>query len=350
MLRGEIDDVILGCGLPFGTTGHNIGRLAALRAGLPVTVAGATINRFCSSGLYAIAMAAHRIMVGEADVIVAGGVESVSLNGNFRPEDRLEDPWFSEHKPDVWMAMNDTAEVVAKRYNIARADQDRYALLSQQRTATAQRGGYFDAEIVPIATERIVEDKATGVKTRETVTLQCDEGNRPETTYEALQKLKPVKGEGYTITAGNASQLSDGASACIVMDADLAHARGLQPLGYFVALAVAGVEPDEMGIGPALAVPKLLKQQRMSLDDIDLVELNEAYASQVLYCIDRLGLDLDKTNVNGGAISIGHPFGMTGARQVGHVLLEARRRNADTAVVTMCVGGGMGVAGLFRRT
>jgi acetyl-CoA C-acetyltransferase len=343
---GEVEDVILGCAMPERATGQNIARLAAVRAGLPVTVAGVTVNRFCSSGLQAIAMAAHRVMVGETKVMVGGGLESISLVQDANRQPVYED-WLKEHKPQLWMPMIETADIVAARYGVKREDQDAYALESQRRTAAGQQAGRFMDEIAPLPSIRKVVDKNTKAESLEPVTLKSDEGNRPDTTLEGLASLKPVREGGY-ITAGNASQLSDGASACVVMDAKLAEQRGLKPLGTFRGLAVAGCEPDEMGIGPVFAVPKLLKQQGLSMDDIDLWELNEAFASQVLYCRDRLGIPQDKLNVDGGAISIGHPYGMSGARMMGHILIEGRRRKARRAVVTMCIGGGMGAAGLFE--
>ena len=351
----EVEDVVFGCAVQQGTTGQNIARFAALRAGLPVTVPGMTIDRACSSGLMAVAAAARHIVVDGAPITIGGGIESVSLVMNERVNyDRIGDPWQREHYPEMDTSMIETAEIVAERYGVSREAQDAYALQSQQRTAQAQSEGRYDAEIAPLTTRMRVQDRTTGAVNVQEVTLRLDEGNRPQTTLEDLQKLKPVfKGGRYVaagkfITAGNASQLSDGAAAVVLMDSKLAEQRGLKPLGAYRGLAVAGCRPEEMGIGPVFAVPKLLARHGLTVDDIDLWELNEAFASQLLYCRDQLGIPNDRLNVSGGSIAIGHPFGMTGARCVGHLMHEGRRRGARYGVVTMCVGGGMGAAGLFE--
>ena len=341
-----IEDLVMGCGYPEGITGKNIGRQTALRAGLPLSVAGMVASRFCASGLQSVAIAAGRIVAEGVPAMVAGGVESISAIRPGNPADI--DPWLQEHKPDLYMAMIDTADIVAHRYGISREDQDAFSLQSQQRTAAAQQAGVFADEIVPCATRMMEKNKETGEVTYREVTATHDNCNRANTTLEGLAKLEPVKGPGQFITAGNASQLSDGSSACVLMEAKEAERRGLQPLGAFRGFAVAGCEPDEMGIGPVFAVPKLLARHGLTVQDIDLWEMNEAFASQALYCQRRLGIPSERLNVNGGAIAIGHPFGMTGARLVGHLLLEGRRRKAKYGVVTMCIAGGMGAAGLFE--
>jgi len=344
---GMVEDVIMGCANPEGATGANIARQIALRAGCPVSVSGLTVNRFCSSGLQTIALAAQRVQSGEGDVYVAGGVESISCVQNESNRHMLAEYWLTKHKPEIYWSMLQTAETVAKRYNISREAQDHYGVESQLRAARSQAEGKFKDEIVPMTTTMGVADKATGMLGTKEVTIAADEGIRADTTYEGVSKIKPAL-PGGVIAAGNASQFSDGASAAVVMSAKLAEKKGIKPLGIFRGFAVAGCEPDEMGIGPVYAIPKLLERTGKTVADIGLWELNEAFAVQVIYCRDKLGIPNDRLNVDGGAIAVGHPYGVTGARLVGHALIEGKRRGEKYVVVTMCIGGGMGAAGLFE--
>ncbi|MDY7507532.1 acetyl-CoA C-acyltransferase [Ralstonia wenshanensis] len=344
---GEVEDILMGCANPEGATGANIARQIALRAGCPVTVPGATVNRFCSSGLQTIAMAAQRVIADEGDIFVAGGVESISCVQQEMNRHMMTEGWLNKHKPEIYWNMLQTAENVAKRYNIAKERMDEYGVQSQQRAAAAAAAGKFNDEIVPMTTVMGVADAKTGQLMTREVTISADEGIRPDTTLEGVAKIRSAV-PGGVITAGNASQFSDGASAAVVMNGKVAAAKGLQPLGVFRGFAVAGCEPDEMGIGPVFAVPKLLKKAGLKVDDIGLWELNEAFAVQVLYCADKLGIPMDRLNVNGGAIAVGHPYGVSGARLVGHALIEGKRRGVKYVVVTMCIGGGQGAAGLFE--
>jgi acetyl-CoA acetyltransferase family protein len=344
----EVDDVVVGTGFPEGPQGFNIGRNVAVLAGLPVTVPGSTVSRFCSSGLNAVAVAAHMVQVEGADAVIAGGVESITMLQNDFNKKNLFNSWMMDHKKEIYMPMGMTAEVVAERYKVAREKQDEFALASQQRTAAAQSSGKMNDEIAPMQVTMLVTDKATGETSQKEVTVDRDECNRPNTTMEGLAKLPPAFTETGSVTAGNSSQFSDGASVNVIMSLDRAKALGIEPLGFFRGCVYAGCEPDEMGIGPVFAVPKLLERHGLKLDDIDIVELNEAFASQAVYCRDRLGIDPERLNPNGGAISIGHPYGMTGARLTGTLLLELRRQQKRWGIVTMCVGGGMGAAGLFE--